>query len=200
MTNSKANPARAAILSAVRHSLNRQGPMHEAVTEPLQQRLNNPPTGIQPAFEEDLVERFQQKVAVSGATSERFESMAEVNAGVRAYLQGEGLPARLALSVEPVIQDLDWQGFELAQVSTLKKDHGISVTSAEIAIAESGTIMVLSGPHQHSHLFLLAETHIVILRQDQFVKHIEAVSDRIRCSRFRAPQGSVRVASTPCSR
>jgi L-lactate dehydrogenase complex protein LldG len=49
----------------------------------------------------------------------------------------------------------------------------VSVTGAFAGVAETGTLVLVSGPEHPSTLNLLPETHIVVLRRDQLVGSYE---------------------------
>jgi L-lactate dehydrogenase complex protein LldG len=58
----------------------------------------------------------------------------------------------------------------------------VSLTSCHAAIAESGTLMLISGPRNPTTLNFLPDTHIVVVHREQVVAVYEDGLDRLRTS------------------
>jgi L-lactate dehydrogenase complex protein LldG len=59
----------------------------------------------------------------------------------------------------------------------------VSLTPCHSAIAETGTLMLVSGPETPTTLNFLPDTHIVVVRRDQVVATYEDGLDRLRADR-----------------
>ena len=59
-------------------------------------------------------------------------------------------------------------------------DDLVSVTSASCAIAESGSVVMLSGPQSPTSLNFLPDVHFVIVEANQLVAHIEDAWTKLR--------------------
>ena len=64
----------------------------------------------------------------------------------------------------------------------------VGITGAFCAIAETGTMMQLSGPLTPAATSLLPETHIAVVRAGQLVRSMEDAWDRVRGECGRLPR------------
>ena len=76
--------------------------------------------------------------------------MADVPAAVARYLAGERSPARGVCWPESA--PLDWGGAGLEHRSAARRDGDdkVGITGTYCALAETGTLMLLSGPDTHA--------------------------------------------------
>src|SRR5262249_6005354 len=174
----RARPAmsdtRGQILGAIRRSLRRDAPTPEQGAE-IEARLTHPPVGPVPARGQlpaaaraDLFVAMAKEAACTGA---RVADAAAVPAAVAEFLARENLPAKLRVSPDAAVADLPWSTRPLLEISTGRSDGNdeVSLTPALAAIAETGTLVLTSGPERPTTLNLLPETHIVLLTADQVV-------------------------------
>jgi len=134
------------------------------------------PPGIQPTFDRsDLLARF-----IAKATSERVTASVEdvressdIPDHVRVYMADQGLPPRLSVQPIPSLRDLSWSGFEL--VENAQTDGGVGVTFARYGIAETGSLVVHSGPDSPILGNFLPLHHIVVLRKSDILACLEDV-------------------------
>jgi len=59
----------------------------------------------------------------------------------------------------------------------------VSVTASFAAVAETGTLMLVSGPESPTRNNFLPETHVVVLRAGEIVGTYEEAWDRLRAAR-----------------
>ncbi len=71
------------------------------------------------------------------------------------------------------------EGLEVSYGNT-RGDHLVSVTPAFCAVAESGSVVLLSSDKSPTSLNFLPDVHIVIVDKDQVVSHIEDVWVKLR--------------------
>lgn len=114
------------------------------------------------------------RVALTGAAAE-----------IADYLAHENCAGSMCVGADPA---LDATANTLAgrfKVRRGKPDatDAISVTGAFAAVAETGTLMLVSAPEHPSTLNLLAETHIAILREDDIVGSYEDAFAMLRSAR-----------------
>ena len=109
-------------------------------------------------------------------------SDAEVPAEVARYLAAENLPAELAMAPEPALDALPWDERPLLQIRRCKAEAGdaVSLTPCLAAVAETGTLMLVSGAETPTTLNFLPDTHIVVLRGEQVVATYEDGWDLLR--------------------
>lgn len=175
--------AREAILAGIRASLRRAGPVTQSVRLGLDQRLAEPPLNLQPAVEGDLADRFTARLsAVSGIVT-RVEDMGAVPAVVTAHLERFGLPSEIVMATTPELDEVPWPNTLAIARRCAEGGDLVSVTGAWAGIAETGTLVLLSGPESPTTLNFLPDDHIIVMRESRIVRHIEDVWARLRAQR-----------------
>jgi len=116
--------------------------------------------------------RFCQQAERTSQTLDRVAQAADVPAAVARYLDGLGI-ARQAIAWR-TLADLPWQasGIDVAFRKPVNEDL-VGMTGCFCAIAETGTLMLLSGPETYSSAALLPETHIALLPVSRIVGSME---------------------------
>ncbi|MDX1374881.1 MAG: lactate utilization protein C, partial [Burkholderiales bacterium] len=93
-------------------------------------------------------------------------------AALRRYLDAHGLPA--SGCVWPALAALDWAGAGLALAARAARDEDAAgVTGAFCGIAETGTLMLVSGAERPASVSLLPETHAALLPVERIVDTME---------------------------
>jgi L-lactate dehydrogenase complex protein LldG len=174
------------ILGGIRKALKR-GPLDAAATATLDARLAAPPRNLIPARATALDHAGQVDLFVAMAeevqtTVERVAGLADVPQAVAAYLASENLPADLVASPDPALDAIPWAERPLLRLRRGKAEGSdkVSVTPAFAAVAETGTLMLVSGPQNPTTLNFLPDNHIVVLRADQVVASYEDGWDLLR--------------------
>jgi L-lactate dehydrogenase complex protein LldG len=176
--------ARSQILNGIRRSLQRgelAGPARNVVDE----RLASPPRGpVVARAQLELPARvalFCQWAETNNATVARV-SASEVAGEVMAYLARNNLPATAAMAPSPELDRYDWSGQKMLSLRRGRAEGSdqVSITGAFAGIAETGTLVMASGPDHPVTLNLLPDTHIVVLREGDVVAGYEDVWARLR--------------------
>ncbi|WNK00215.1 LUD domain-containing protein [Thalassospiraceae bacterium LMO-JJ14] len=128
------------------------------------------------------VDLFCQEATRVNATVVRVASMDEVPAGVSDYLREHQLPAKIKIAPHPALTSLAWQAKTSLMVDEGRGvgDDGVSVSMAFGGVAETGTLVMSSGPETPTSLNFLPLDHIVVLQADEIAGNYEAVWARIR--------------------
>jgi L-lactate dehydrogenase complex protein LldG len=115
-------------------------------------------------------------------TVTRVASYRDVPGEVARYLAAENLAAELAMAPDPSLDALPWAARPLLQIRRGKAEPGdaVSLTPCLAAVAETGTLMLVSGETTPTTLNFLPETHIVMLRAGQIVASYEDGWDLLR--------------------
>ena len=172
------------ILAEVRRSVAR-APRIEAKAAP-----------VRPAVEGDLVERFIARLQKAGGTADRVSAPGDVPRFVAGYLDGSGLARRLVASADPILRNAHWPAdFSLEHRAANREDRA-SLTGVFSAVAETGSLVLLSGPETPTTLNFLPETHIAIVRASQIVRHMEDVWPLVR-KQHRQPPRTVNFITGP---
>ena len=73
------------------------------------------------------------------------------------------------------------------EARTPRADDLIGITGVYCALAETGTLMLLSSPTTHAATSLLPETHIALVPASRIVRCMEDAWDLLRSERVRYP-------------
>lgn len=96
------------------------------------------------------------------------------------YLRANNLPARIRMGADPDLADLPWD-IEVLHGHAQGSDE-VSLSKAFAGVAETGTLVLTSGPDNPTTLNFLPETHMVVLRGADVVGAYEDVWDRLRAA------------------
>lgn len=133
--------------------------------------LARPPAPL-PAAADDLATRFRLRAAAQSATVDVLALPAEVPAAVARYLAAQGLPPRAACWQQ--LATLDWAAAGIAaEARAADGDDSVGITGCFCAIAETGTLLLPSGPETAATTSLLPETHIAIVPASRIVPAME---------------------------
>ncbi len=181
--------AREQILAGIRRSLKR-GRLDPDTEAELQARVAAHRRNPVPARATALDHRGQIELFVAMAeevqtTVTRVDSMAAVPEALAHYLAAENLPAELVMAPDPSLDAIPWATRPLLQIRRGRAEaaDAVSVAPCLAAIAETGSLLLISGPDTPTTLNFLPDTHIVILHADQVVATYEDGWDRLRAGR-----------------
>lgn len=186
--------ARAHILQAVRQALDADG-ADSARRAAVDEHLRSHPRGPVPARSDlppgELRDLFRREAEAASATVADVATWADVPGAVAAYLRASNRAAEVVVAPHPDLQGLDWAG----GAPVLDVRHGpasgethVGVSRALAGVAETGTLMLRSGPDSPTSLNFLPATHIVALAAGDIVGPHEAAWDRLRAEQ---PDGAV---------
>ena len=149
-------------------------------------RLTRLPRGVIPARGqlegEAKTVLFEQRAGKVSASVVRVASTADVPAAVSEYLRGRNLPAAVRLGADKRLAAMPWdkqRALELRQGRSDGHDD-VGVSHAFGGIAETGTLVMTSGPDNPSTINFLPEHHIVVVDVDEIDGDMEAVLARVR--------------------
>ncbi|MEP7180665.1 MAG: lactate utilization protein C [Betaproteobacteria bacterium] len=186
--------AREAMLAGVRKALGKAGD-REAARTAADAYMAAHAHGPRPAMPTDLVLRLMQRATDMASTVERLADRREIPAAVVRYVDGLALPPMIATQKShrgvcwPEFADLDWAGagLEIESRPTVGDDR-LGITGSFCAIAETGTIVVLSGADTPTATTLLPDTWIAVVRPDRVVSGMEEAFALIRRERGSVPR------------
>jgi L-lactate dehydrogenase complex protein LldG len=177
--------ARTAILSAIRRSLGRDELSVDAAAE-LELALSEPKARILPQVGNDVVEHFLVRAQALAMTIARVVRRADVPAAAAEYVRNRRLPNRLVVAA--ALQDLTWpDGFEVRHGATRREDP-VSVTDCFAAVAETGSLVLTSGPATPTTLNFTPDDMIAVLAVGDIAAHQEVVWQRLRRERAALPR------------
>jgi L-lactate dehydrogenase complex protein LldG len=198
--------SRDTVLGRVRQALGKTGADPAAVAD-AQAYIDAHARGPAPAFDADRTLRFIRRAGDMESTVARVGHRDEIPAAVAAYLDGLKLaPALVAqpssqLSSQlishtshrgvcwPEFADLDWaQAGLIVEARPTVGDDRLGITGVFCAIAETGTLVVLSGADTPTATTLLPDTHIAIVSANRIVDTMEDAFAMIRQERGSVPR------------
>ena len=178
--------ARDDILGGIRSAL-RRGALPAETQAELAERVAAHRRNLVPARAAALdpagrVELFVKMAEEVQTTVARLTSEADVPAEVARYLAAENLPAELVMAPDPGLDAISWDKRPLLQIRRGRAgpSDAVSLTSCVAAIAETGTLMLVSGPDTPTTLNFLPDTEIVVVRAGQVVAAYEDGWDLLR--------------------
>ncbi len=183
--------ARSRILSRIRAAQGRPDQAKDREEELNYNYMAQKPSGPKPPIGDDLVARFVAQSERLQSSVARLSSIDEVPGAVAAYLQSRGLGDRAV--IWPTFEQLDWKSVGLgvearAPVRDDPVPDLVGITGCFAAIAETGTLALLSGASSPASMALLPETHIAVVPKSRIVAHMEDVFALLRHERGEPPR------------
>ncbi len=128
---------------------------------------------------EDAIALFRDYAQAAAATVEEIESVHDIPAAAASFLKANDLPARLRLAADARLAGLDWGEVETLSGPAAPQDKA-GLSWAFCGIAETGTLMMVSGPDSPVTLNFLPDNHIVALRAGDIAGAYEDAWDKLR--------------------
>ena len=133
------------------------------------------------------VRRFKERCIAMMSTVDEVGSLADVPRAVASYLRQKNLPTSGACW--PEFARLDWTGAGLSvEARPSHGDDKLGITGVFCALAENGTLMLLSGEDTHATTSLLPENHVAIVPASRIVRTMEDAWDLLRGERSGLPR------------
>lgn len=171
--------ARDNILGRIRTALGRNAALDERHSAAMRTKLREHPRGPQPSMDWDPLERFKERCKVLSTTLDEVDDAGEVPAAVARYLAERQLPG--AGVCWPQFGGMPWQAASLQiEARPARGEDKLGITGTFCAIAETGTLMLLSGEQTHPATSLLPETHMAIVPVSRLVRSMEDGWDLLR--------------------
>lgn len=175
---------RAAILQKLSKRLDRSDELNakKAVRERIEGHSKNliPKRGS--IIQDQQVALFCKEAEKVNASILSVNSYDDIPAAVSEYLRQTQLPAQIKIAPDPRLKDLGWTAKTSLIVNDGRADGDdpVSVSHAIGGVAETGTLVMTSGPESPTSLNFLPLDHIVVVRSDDISGNYEALWDRIR--------------------
>src|SRR5215470_5958221 len=177
--------ARDHVLSSIRRSLGvtgREAPRRKVVAD----RIAGHPKGVVPArgqlADEDRLALFARMLEGAAGSIERIEDSADVPLAVAAFLRKYNLPPSVRRGDDQRLAALPWERAGTLEVTTGRSDGGqlASVSHALGGVAETGTVVLTSGPDNPTTLNFLPDNHIVLVEAKDIAGDFETIWQRLR--------------------
>lgn len=176
--------ARDDVLANIRRSLGvtgREAPRTRTVTH----RLADAPRGIIPERgQQDRAGRialFRARAEAAAATVTILDSPTGVPAEVARFLRDINAPATIRMGNDPRLTDLPWNETSLLVEAGRSEGADLNAVSHAFgAVAETGTLALVSGTDNPTTLNFLPDNHVVLVAGDDVAGDYETVLDRLR--------------------
>lgn len=181
--------ARQAIFSRIRKAQQRSAQVTAAERDVAQAYLRRHAPGPRPELGPDLPRRFTEQARRMSDTVDEVAAMRDVPAAAAAYLDRIGAPKNAI--AWPTLAALAWRdaGLQVA-FHAPRNDDLVGITGSFCALAETGTLLLLSGPDTYASASLLPETHIAIVAASRIVAGMEDAFALVRAERGELPRAA----------
>jgi L-lactate dehydrogenase complex protein LldG len=174
--------ARETILRRIRDNLGPDEAAAGAVADRLGERAAGPRPQRSQLPHAEQVDLFAEMAEEVDATVVRVAGSEDVPQAIADYLSAHNLPARLVIAPDGRLDEIPWEErptLEIRRGIAVEAD-AVSVTPAFAGIAETGTVMAISGRETPTTLNFLPENHVVVLRESEIVGTYEDGWQRLR--------------------
>lgn len=146
-----------------------------------------PSAWLPPRPSGDLIERFRQQATRLASTVIGPLAAGAAPAAIADYLARAQLPSQAVCW--PALATLDWATAKLSvEPRPATATDLVGITGTFCAIAETGTLMLLSGPQTPATVSLLPETHVALVPISRIVATMEDGWARLRAEHGSLPR------------
>jgi L-lactate dehydrogenase complex protein LldG len=143
--------------------------------------------GPRPVVTGNLLARFIAKSEEQSCTVEQVALWQDVPAAAAVYLAARQLPQKAA--GWPLLASHPWQQNGIVfEARGARDDDAVGITGSYCAIAETGTLMLLSGAETPASVSLLPETHIAVVAASRIIAGMEDAWNLLRTELPRLPR------------
>lgn len=148
---------------------------------PAAEHLAAPVPGIASLEGAARIERFCAQVEAASATLSRLDSFEALPAALADELRQRNLPAAIRMGADPDFAHLDFGGLEVSHGPGRIKEPA-TLSRATFGMAETGSLVLLSGPDNPVTLTFLGETHFAVLHESDVKAGFEDVFAGLRAA------------------
>ena len=173
------------ILGGIRRSLGRDAVDAERRAA-LEDRLAHPKRNLVPARAQiphaEQVELFVRQTAALSITVSRVDGLRDVPGAVADFLAHNNLPTTIRMSPDPAMDEIPWTERPLLEIKRGRAEitDAVGVTPAFAGIAETATLMMVSGPNRPATINFVPDTHIVVLKAKDILGSYEDALAKLR--------------------
>ena len=177
--------ARENVLSRIRAALGKSA--SRAERGEINAYISQHSTGPRPQAEWNLAARFRERALSLASSVDQVASISEVPQAAARYLRDNNLP--LQGVCWPELAQLDWAAQDMNVTARSAQGNDLlGITSVFCAIAETGTLVLLSHENTPAATSLLPETHIAVVKTARIVKGMEEAWALLRTERGSLPR------------
>ena len=179
--------SRAAILGRIARTL---GHDTEVETGAVVQRVSEHARGPQPQWNDSPRERFLNKLEKVVGTWADIAAREHIVPAVADYFAVQPLRQRLAVAPHPLLDGIVWPEGWQAERRRANGEDRVSLAVAFCAIAETGSLVLLAGPHSPTTLNFLPDDFLCVLPESRIVPRMEDAWALLRAERGSMPRAT----------
>jgi L-lactate dehydrogenase complex protein LldG len=179
--------ARVSILQRIRARQGRNAVPDQREQAEIDAYVAQHPSGPRPTAPGDLKQQFRAMAERMSSTVDEVATMDDAPAAVARYLASQQLQPSAV--VWPALAHLDWKSAGIVvEARAPKRDESngsdlVGITGCYCALAETGTLVLLSGSQTIASTHLLPETHIALVPASRIVAGMEDAFAWLRAER-----------------
>ena len=131
-----------------------------------------------PSYGDRRIDRFTERLEAHACSWEAIGGLDELPARVLAWLEQRGLARRMA--VAPPLMELPWPEGVHRHAGAAGIDESVAVSLAFAGIAESGSLVMYSGPNSPITHNFVPEFHLVAIRDEDVSDSQEGIWAKVR--------------------
>ncbi|MEZ5877731.1 MAG: lactate utilization protein [Tepidamorphaceae bacterium] len=172
--------SRETILATIRRSLH-ASPGDRTRAASVASRLADAPAGVIPARgqlpDDKRIKLFAKMLEDVSATVERLADAGDLPERLADFLKSHNLPPQIVCGEDELLAGLPWKKAKTLDVKTGRADgtETAGLSHAFGGVAETGTLMLLSGPANPTTVNFLPDTHVVVIRAEDIGSDYESV-------------------------
>ncbi len=129
----------------------------------------------------ERIERFISVTQSVHGHVTRIGSLSALPEAVSTALRNRNLGQEVRCGGDPLFDQLDWGSVELSR-GVGRVDEPVTLSVAQMGVAETATLVLTSGPENPVTLTFLGETHFVVLKASDVVSNLEGVWAKLRAA------------------
>ncbi len=187
--------ARQTIFKAIRSANGMQKSAKQVLADA--KALIEEPSKRRPRFtSQSNLERFIEKATSERvtATVSEVSNLAAVPGEVAAYLKAASLPPIIAMQPRAALTELSWGDTEFHHDPSA--NEAVAVSIADLAVAETGSVVFLSAPDAPTLMNFLPLHHVVVVKSDLIHRHLEDVYPFVGDGQINQPRNLTIVTGT----
>ncbi len=171
---------RAEILRRIKKALGHKKPASvEIAAADLEGRL--PEEIPRPQWQADRLTRFCERLEAAAGSYTRVNTMGDVPLAAQDYLSScDRNDHAVGIAPHPLLAEMSWpESIGVESDFNQATDWGAAIAVGYMGIAETGSIVMPSGPTRPTTLNFLPDRHIVVLTIEDIADYMEEVWDRL---------------------
>ena len=141
-----------------------------------------------PAWTGSPEARFLARLEKAAATWSEVATAADIPEAAAALV--EAAEPRVNLAPHPLLEGLSWpQGWQVQAGVEGARTADAAVSVAAAGVAETGSLVLASGPQSPTSLNFLPDIHLVVLRREDLVDYLEEAWTRLLSGGGQPPRG-----------